>query len=347
LRGDEALLKAGIVGLGRMGITHYSILNTHPNVKIVAVCDKSKLLLNVFSKYFDVSAFSEHRKMIEGSELDFIVVSTPTSSHTEIANMAIERNMHCFVEKPFSINPVEGKKTLALLDRKSLVNQVGYVNRFNEIFMETKKILDAGLIGEIEHFKFEMFGRTITEKKTLGWRGQRSLGGGCLYEFGSHCIDLVIFLIGMPQKVRGSILKNVYSSDVEDIVTSTFLYANGCSGTILVNWSDASYRKPANKLEIFGTKGKLVADRYGYKIFLSEDVKSFNFHEGWNSRYITDLAKGVRFYVRGNEFTRQLDYFIDCIKGKGPSDICSFNEALKTDIIIEKIIQDFKKSSQC
>ena len=343
----RALLRAGIVGIGRMGITHFSILNTHPDVKIVAACDKSKLLLNAFTKYFDVTPFSDHKKMIEGTELDFIVVSTPTSSHTEIANIAIERNMHCFVEKPFSISPAEGEKTLALLHRKSLVNQVGYVNRFNEIFVEAKRILDAGLIGKVEHFKFEMFGRTIIENKPSGWRGQKAYGGGCLYEFASHCIDLVIFLIGMPQKVTGSRLQSVFSSDVEDIVTSTLIYADGCSGTILVNWSDASYRKPSNKLEIFGKKGKLIADRYGFKIFLNEDVEEFSFHKGWNSRYITEFAQGVRFYVRGNEFTRQLDYFVDCIQRKSPSETCSFSEALKTDIVIDRILQDHKMSTQC
>ena len=60
--------------------------------------------------------------------------------------------------------------------------------------------------------------------------------------------------------------------------------------------------------------------------------------------YITDFAKSVRFYVRGNEFTSQLDYFIDCIKKKRTENISSFAEALKTDIIMEKITKDAARS---
>ena len=165
-----------------------------------------------------------------------------------------------------------------------------------------------------------------------------------MYEFASHCIDLAVYLLGQPDKVVGSIMQSIYSSDVEDLVSSTFLYNNGCSGTIMVNWSDEAFRKPTNIVEIFGTKGKIVADKHAYKIFLKEADHNYGFHKGWNTRYITDFAKSVRFYVRGNEFTRQLDYFVDCIEQERTDNISSFAEALKTDIIMEKITEDASRS---
>lgn len=341
------MLKGGIIGLGRMGLVHFSILNTHPDIKIEAVCDNSKLVLSTFKKYVDVDTFSDYKEMIEKSDLDFVVISTPTSSHTEIANVAISNNIHIFMEKPFTMNAAEGKEILKLINGKALVNQVGYVNRFNEVFLQIKKHLDEKLIGEVQHFKFEMLSGTVLRDTKTGWRGKKKFGGGCLYEFASHCIDLAIYLVGQPDNIVGGVLQSVYSSNVEDIVSSTFLYNNGCSGTILVNWSDASYRKPTNRIEIFGKQGKITADRQSYKIFLNQDDKKYGFHKGWNTRYITDLAEGVRFYVRGNEFTRQLDYFIDCIKKKRTENVSSFAEALKADIVMEAIINDYKKRMPC
>ena len=95
------MLRAGFIGLGRMGLTHLSILNTHSSVEIVAVCDQSSIILNIFKKFFsNVATFSDYKNMIEESELDFVVISTPSNSHAEIVKFAITNNLHTFVGAP-------------------------------------------------------------------------------------------------------------------------------------------------------------------------------------------------------------------------------------------------------
>lgn len=341
------MLRAGFIAFGRMGITHFSILNNHPSVNICAVCDQSEMLLDILRRYTGVKTYSDYREMLNGTDLDFVVISTPADSHSEIVRAAIDKDLHVFVEKPFALTVDEGKETLAHLDGKELVNQVGYVNRFNEVFSEVKKLLEMGLIGEIKNFNSEMYGATILKGSNGGWRSRRKSGGGCMYEFASHCIDLAVYLLGQPDRVTGSVMQSIYSADVEDLVSSTFLYDNGCTGTISVNWSDESYRKPTNILKIFGTKGRITADKHAYKVFLRESNEELGFHKGWNTRYITDFAQNVRFYVRGNEFTRQLDYFVDCIeKSRFKGNICSFSEALKTDVVMEEIAMDVVLAQQ-
>ena len=338
------MLRAGFIGFGRMGITHFSILNSHPLVEIAAVCDRSSTMLNTLKKYTGIRIYSDYPEMINNEALDFVVISTPSDSHTEIIQSAVDNNLHTFVEKPFALTAAEGRETLKHLDNKPLVNQVGYVNRFNEVFMEIKKLLDNGMIGEVKSFSSEMYGATVLKDSKASWRGKRKTGGGCMYEFASHCIDLVLYLLGQPNKVTGSIMQSIYSSDVEDLVSSTFIYENGCAGTIMVNWSDETFRKPTNIVTIFGTRGKIIADKHAYKIYLKEADQANKFHDGWNTRYITDFAKSVRFYVRGNEFSRQLDYFVDCIEQKRTNNVASFAEALKTDVVMEEITKDAAQS---
>jgi len=338
------MLRAGFIGFGRMGITHFSILNTHPLVEIAAICDRSSTMLNTLKKYTGIRIYSDYLEMINREALNFVVISTPSDSHSEIIRVAIDNNLHTFTEKPFALTAAEGQETLEHLDNKLLVNQVGYVNRFNEVFMKVKKLLETGVIGEIKNFSSEMYGATVLKDSKASWRGKRKTGGGCMYEFASHCIDLVLYLLGQPDKVVGSIMQSIYSSDVEDLISSTFIYENGCSGTIMVNWSDETFRKPTNIVTIFGTKGKIVADKHAYKIYLKEADQANGFHQGWNTRYITDFAKSVRFYVRGNEFSRQLDYFVDCIEQKRTDNVASFAEAQKTDVVMEKITKDAARS---
>ena len=87
------------------------------------------------------------------------------------------------------------------------------------------------------------------------------------------------------------------SKNVEDAANATFLYKNGISGILNVNWSDESYRKPTNKIEILGSKGKILADQHGIKIFLKKSLQEYYLHVGWNTIYITDVFKTIFNYT--------------------------------------------------
>jgi predicted dehydrogenase len=334
------MIKAGFIGFGRMGMTHFSILNIHPSVQAVAVCDQSATMLKIAKKYLNVQTYTDYEKMLDECQLDCVIISTPGDSHAEIMKVCLQRGLHIFVEKPLAMTVLDGQSVIAELGARPLVNQVGYVNRFNEVFMEIKQLLARDLIGNVVNFSSEMYGATVLKDSKSGWRSNKKAGGGCMFEFASHCIDLVVYLFDKPDSVAGSVLQSIYSSEVEDLVSSTFIYKKGLSGSISVNWSDETFRKPVNIIKIFGTHGKIIADKHSFKIYLKKSDNLNGFDPGWNTRYITDFARSVRFYVRGNEFTRQLDYFVDCIEGRVSDNVACFSEGLKTDILMEEITKD-------
>ncbi len=337
-------INLAIIGVGRMGITHYSIINSHPSVEIKAIVETSSLVVNLIKKYLDdIKTYQDYNDLFEQENLDSVIICTPPALHYQIALKAAEKGIHVFCEKPFTTDMNRAKELSHIFSEKKLINQVGYVNRFNDIFRTVKQFLENGLIGNVIRFKSEMYSRTITkpeEGKT--WRDSRESGGGAVYEVASHAIDLVNFLIGKPDKVTGSSLSSIYSKNVEDAVNATFLYKNRISGTLNVNWSDESFRKPTNKIEIFGSQGKILADQHGIKIFLKQKSLEHGFREGWNTIYITDVFKPVPFYVRGNEFTAQLYHFIECIQGRELKNNCTFSDAKDTLEIIDAIFKDYE-----
>src|ERR1035437_4239357 len=337
------IIKIGIIGAGRMGITHYSIIHSHPQVNVVAVADPSALILTMMSKYLSVKTFKDWNELFNEAKPDAILICTPPNLHYQIIQKAAEKGIHVFVEKPFTTKLNEASELARIYSVNRLVNQVGYVNRFNDIFVKMKELLESGIIGKIIRFKSEMFSCTITKSdENSGWRGSRESGGGAVFEMASHAIDLVNFLVGKPDKVTGSSLNHIFSKKVEDAVSSTFLYNNGMSGTIYINWSDTSYRKPTNKIEIFGEGGKILADQHTLKIFLNKPNEKYNLSQGWNTLYITDVFKPVPFYVRGNEFTSQLWHFVDCIQGKEKTNRCTFADGVNTLEVIENIFNDYE-----
>ena len=334
------MIRAGIIGLGKMGISHCAIVNAHPDVKLVAVCDTSKFILSAIKKYSGFECFTDYKKMIDKCDLDCLIVGSPTKYHASMVNYAMERDIHVFCEKPLCLNPEEGRSMVALAEKKGLVNQVGYHNRFIGTFQETKRLLEKGVIGEVYHFHGEAYGPVVLKEKGATWRSDRHIGGGCLYDYASHVINLIEFLLGPSEGTGGTVLKNIYSKNVDDAVYSTLKYNNGLSGQISVNWSDESYRKMSTQITVLGKNGKIIANSQECKIYLRERNQEEGLEKGWNMRYITDVTMPVAFNLRGEEYSAQIDYFIECVKQNKTENINSFASALQTNIVIDRLLKD-------
>ena len=117
---------------------------------------------------------------------------------------------------------------------------------------------------------------------------------------------------------------------------------NGLSGVLSVNWSDDTYRKMSTSITIQGKNGKIICDATELKIYLKEANKKENLDKGWNNRYITDFALPVNFYLRGEEYSAQIDYFVESIVNKKQSEINSFEQGLYTDEVVEMIVLNSK-----
>mgnify|MGYP001548204238 FL=1 len=334
------MIRAGIIGLGKMGISHAAILGAHPDINLVAVCDSSSLIIDVFKKYSKFETFSDYKKMIDSMNLEALVIASPTKYHGEMVSYALQNNIHLFCEKPFSLDYEDGKKLALQADRLELVNQVGYHNRFIGTFNEVKRLLSANLIGELYHFSGESYGPVVLKEKGGTWRSERNAGGGCLYDYASHTIDLINFILGKPVKVSGTQLKFIFSKDVEDAVFSNLTLESGLSGQLSVNWSDETYRKMNTQITLLGKKGKIIADATELKIYLKEDNKAFGLTKGWTIKDITGLTQNVDFYLRGEEYSAQIDYFIQNIKTREFRNISSFETASQTDEVISLLLKD-------
>jgi predicted dehydrogenase len=331
------MIKTGIIGLGKMGLSHASIINAHPDLDLVSVCDSSALILEAMKKYGAFKVYTDYKKMIDENELQALFVSTPTKFHADMVLYAMEKGIHVFCEKPLSLTTSQGLNMVNTASEKKLVNQVGYHNRFIGTFNYLKELITAGVLGEIYHFTGEAYGPVVTKRKDSTWRSDSSEGGGCLFDYASHVINLIEYVLGKIKTVDGVMLKKIFSKGVEDAVYSGMYLENGLSGMLNVNWSDETYRKMSTQITVQGTEGKIICDAQEIKIYLKNEHPQLNLEKGWNIKYITDLTQSVDFYLRGEEYSSQVDYFAKCLKNGNCDSISSFASALRTDEVIEQI----------
>lgn len=336
------MLKIALIGAGKMGISHLSILGGYANAEIVGVCDTSKMVTDFLTKHGKFNCFSDYQKMIGEVKPDAVVVAVPTKFHYNIIKDLLNKNIHVFAEKPFCLNYDQSMELVQLAAKNKLVNQVGYHNKFIGTFQEVKRIVDSGVLGEIYHFIGESYGPVILKKKAESWRSDPAEGGGCLMDYASHVIDLINSILSPVKEAKGTLLKTVYSGKVEDAVYSLLELESGQTGMLSVNWSDETYRKMSTSLTLVGTHGKLISDANELKVFFKEDTSIPGYTKGWNVKYITELEEGVDFYLRGEEYSAQLNYFVSAALGTVPNNINNFENAAFTD----KAISIIKKNSK-
>lgn len=337
---STGIIKAGLIGVGKMGISHYAILGANPSVKMSAICDSATYVTSALRKHTGVETFKDYRKMIESAEIDCVFVATPSSSHFEAASYALERGLHVFVEKPLCLDPLQSKRLAELAKEKGRANQVGYHNRFIGTFREAARLVRAGALGDVYHVNGTAFGPVVIRPKTGStWRSKKSEGGGCLHDYSSHVVDLMNFIVGPPEEVLSAKLRSIYSQDVEDAVYALFRYPGGANGYLETNWSDETYRKMSTTIVVQGTKGKIVADRQECKVYLRADAAFESYPAGWTVRYITDLQAPVSFYLRGEEYSAQVEAFLAAVNHGEAKQENSFASAYETDRIIDLVMK--------
>jgi predicted dehydrogenase len=333
------VIRIGLVGLGKMGLSHMSIIRPHPDVELVAVCDSTRYLLDVLEKYTGVRVFSDYEAMIRDAALDAVIIATPTHMHSDMVRLALESGVHVFCEKPFVLDPADGEMLTAMAESRGLVTQVGYHNRFVGSFQEVKRLLDAGSIGEVVGGLAEAYGPVVLKPSGSSWRSRSSTGGGCLYDYAAHPLDLMSWYLGSPLEVRGT-LASIFSREIDDMVTATLNYERA-SVQVNVNWSDESQRKMTTKVALWGTHGKISADRQEIQVFLREGAQPPpGYSKGWNVRYTTELMPAPYFYVRGEEYSSQLDAFVRRVQTGSVNGENDFRSATRTDMTIAAIRAD-------
>lgn len=338
------MIRVGAVGLGKMGLSHQALLGAHPNVDLAAVCDSSSYVLGVLGKHTGLTTYGDYEAMLADADLDAVLIATPSKLHAEMVELALERGLHVFCEKPLTLDPDDTGRLAEAARARGLVTQVGYHNRFVATFGEVKALLDAGAIGEVTHVFGEAYGPVVLKAKGRTWRSQRGEGGGCLYDYAAHVINLINWYLGEPVGVGGTALPRVFSRETDDGAFSTLHFAEGKTGQISVNWSDESQRKMTTRINIWGTAGRIYADRQECQVYLRDSAPiPAGYRAGWNVRFTTELTDPVWFYLRGEEYSAQIESFVHQVESGQEDGVNGFASAAVTDRSIAMMVADAER----
>lgn len=330
-------IRLAVIGLGKMGLSHLSIANALDDFEVVAVCDNSKLVTDVLGKVTGLKGFNDYDELLKLKDLDAVLIATPSIAHEPMIRKALHRGLHVFAEKPLTLDASASRELAVEAARKGLVAQVGYHNRYVGTFAEAARLLRLGVLGKVGHVLAESYGPVVLRRTKPTWRGKAGQGGGCLHDYAAHPINLMNWVFGAPESCLGASLSRTFSAEVEDQTHALLQFPGGVIGQVSADWSDPSVRKMTTRLSMWGEAGKLYVDRTELQLFLTgKQALPEGYREGWTVRHITDLTPPVSFYLRGEEYSAQLEAFGRAIRKIEPQRN-DFASAVETDLTIEMI----------
>ena len=229
-----------------------------------------------------------------------------------------------------------------LARERGIVTQVGYHNRFVASFAEMQRLLETGAIGEVSTALAEAYGPVVLKPSGTTWRSQRQTGGGSLYDYAAHPLNLLTWFLGGPESVSGSQLTSVFSAQIDDAVATHPALSRPAPPSCRSNWSDESQRKMTTKVTLWGTHGRIYADRQEMHVYLRDTAAiPEGYRAGWNVRYTTELTEAPWFYLRGEEYSAQLDAFVRRVQAREVEGLDeNFASAAVTDQVIALIGRD-------
>jgi predicted dehydrogenase len=156
-------------------------------------------------------------------------------------------------------------------------------------------------------------------------------------DYAAHMVDLINYQIGNITSINGASLLSIYSQNVDDAVNALLTTEQGVHGLLKANWSDDTHRKMHTSLSVSGTKGKIEVDATELKVYFKQEPGIIGYEKGWNIKAINLLTSQVDFYLRGEEYSAQMDYFVRAVNNNIPNTINTFETAFKTDEVLSKI----------
>ena len=324
------VLHVAIVGLGKMGILHSSVLSAIPGVKITALIDMDKQLgkmaqsMGVQANFY--TNLAEARKK---EKIDLVFIITPTHVHKIIIQQCLKYKLPFFCEKPV-MHKYEDFKLLE--DKKNEIIKLsasGYFWIFRRESRFVKELLEKGAIGTIKSYSCSLKHAQVFGKKT-GWQfDKEKAGGGVLINDGPHPLSLIVYLFGKGN-VTKSEMQYLYGNSVEDIADISIKHTNGVTGTFYSSWSEKDYPVMTIDFEIVGSSGTitfyknvLTVTKKGkqpqiipmYQIPSTQHVFNLSPKSGGDAYFAEDLEfinniKKRKPVVHNLEFARQIELII-------------------------------------
>ncbi|WP_420908751.1 Gfo/Idh/MocA family oxidoreductase [Brevibacillus humidisoli] len=316
-------IRCAVLGLGRLGYHHAKNLATHQvgGAELVALVDPMAGRAEQVAREFGIRKWTENPdEVFEDSDIDAVVIVTPTSTHAEMIKRAALLGKSIFVEKPLTQKLDEADEIIRTIREQDVICQVGFMRRFDPAYAEAKRRIDAGDIGKPIYFK----GITRDDGSPPAEFIKNS--GRMFLDVSIHDYDIARYLMGAEissVSAHGSVLLHPFMEEFHDVDQAiTYVqFDSGAAGDM-----EASRNSPYGhdiRTEIIGTEGSLFIGT-----LRNQDVTLLT-ARGSTYEIIPDFQTRFR-----DAYRLELDHFIQCVANRETPIVTEIDGKINLEIAI-------------
>ncbi len=315
-------IKIGQIGIGHNhGSAKMEAVRKFPDLfEVIGYAEPSEYWIRERGEH---PAYANLARMTEAEiieKCDAILVETDVWDLTETAERCVLAGKHIHMDKPASGSLADYKRVLDAAEEKNLVVQLGYMYRYNPAILQTIEAIREGRLGEIYSINAEM--STYHPENYRKWL--KNFGGGIMYILGSHMVDLIVYLLGKPDRVH-SFLKHTGMDgvDLEDNNLAVLEYERALARIYISSVEVNGYGR--RQFVVCGSKGTVQIQpiENPCRMWISDtEIATHTYAEmkedvpitedATNARY-DDMMKDFYAYIVGkkqNPFTYAHDYAV-------------------------------------
>lgn len=273
-------LRAGVIGVGSMGINHARVYSLLDNAELAAVYDANTAAAERAARKYGGAVAASIDEIIE--RCDAVSVAAPTNLHHGIVMQLLDAGRHVLVEKPIADNPAHAAEMADRAREKGLVLQVGHIERFNPALDALEERLNRPRFLEVTR---------------LSPYPGRSLDIGVVLDVMIHDLEIILHLVKSPVTSVDAVGVAVLSKS-EDIASVRLHFGNGCAANVTA--SRISMKKMRE-----------------IRLFQDDAYLSLNYQRQTAKMYRLKSGKIVRERVaieKGEPLLRELRHFVDCAR---------------------------------
>jgi len=318
------MVRAGVVGVGRMGEYHVGILSEIPNVKLDGIVDISEARAALISKQYNVPTYYSNYEELFG-KVDVVIISVPTSYHYPVAKEFLKNGIHVLLEKPCTNDLDLARDLFDTATKNNVTLHIGHVERFNGAVQEIHKIVSNPI---------------FVECRRMGPFTNRIKDDGVVLDIMIHDIDIVLNLI--KSKVAQISVSGVsVFSEKDDIVNAQLKFDNDCIANIVA--SRASQNK-VRTLEITQEDSYVLLDYTDQEIYVHRKSSSEHIITKDALRYKQESHVERIFVHKDNPLKLEIKHFLDCAANGSPRNVAVDKELYSLEIALE-ILNQFNQQN--
>jgi predicted dehydrogenase len=271
-------VRFGLVGAGGIAQAYAQAFRDSDIASLVGVADVREDAAEAIAQSLDCNSYANHLELVEGEDLDAVIVCTPPVSHPEIVDELCQQKVNVLCEKPLAITSASARDMFDSAARHGVKLTMATKFRYADDVIRAKAIVSSGILGDIILFENVFTGHVDMSQR---WNSNPEIsGGGVLIDNGTHSVDIMRYFLGPLKELQAVEGKRIQDLPVEDTVRLFVKATSGAMGNIDLSWS--MNKEQPSYISIYGSRGTVLVGWKESKYRRSNDDEWISFGTGYN-----------------------------------------------------------------